>query len=143
MALFETEGIDEFSDAVEMIRELYPNEVKKFMRSEGTKLKNSTVKKAKSIVGKKAGNYEKGIKRGKYYKYAPTGADSIRVYSGKPAYHGHLIEYGHEMVTRSGKKVGRVQGYHIFKTAADEFEERYEKDSEKFADKILKPLDKG
>ncbi len=141
MALFETEGIDEFSDAVEMIRELYPKEVKKFMQSEGTKLKNSTVKKARTTVGKKTGNYEKGIKRGKYYKYAPTGADSIRVYSGKPAYHGHLIEYGHEMVTRSGKKVGRVQGYHIFKTAADEFEGRYEKDSEKFADKILKPLE--
>ena len=142
MSLFETDGIDEFSDAIELIRKNYPKEVKKFMQSEGTKLKNKTVKKARTAVGKKTGNYEKGIKRGKYYKYAPTGADSIRVYSGKPAHHGHLIEYGHDMVTPGGKKVGRVQGYHIFKNAADEFEDRYEKDSEKFADKILKPLDR-
>ena len=142
MSLFETDGIDEFSDAIELIRKNYPKEVKRFMQSEGTKLKNKTVKKARTAVGKKTGNYEKGIKRGKYYKYAPTGADRIRVYSGKPAHHGHLIEYGHDMVTSGGKKVGRVQGYHIFKNAADEFEDRYEKDSEKFADKILKPLDR-
>ena len=43
MSLFETEGIDEFSDAIELIRKNYPKEVKKFMQSEGTKLKNKTI----------------------------------------------------------------------------------------------------
>lgn len=137
---FEIEGIDELSDTLEMISKQYPKEVKKFMQTEGNKLKNRTVKRAKSSVGRKTGNYLKGIKRGKYYKYKGNGADSIRVYSGKPAYHGHLIEYGHDMVTHSGQKVGTVQGYHIFKTAADDFESTYDGDCEKFADKLTREL---
>ena len=101
MALFEISGIDDFVDTANLVAKTYPKEVKKFMQSEGTKLKNRTVKTAKSTVGEKTGNYLKGIKRGKHYKYSGNGADSIRVYSGRPAYHGHLVEYGHEMVTHS------------------------------------------
>ncbi len=153
MVLFEVDGIEDFSEAIEMIRKVYPNEVKKFMQSEGTKLKNRTLKTAKSSVGKITGNYEKGIKRGKYYKYAGNGADSIRVYSG--ASHAHLIENGHKLITpktRTTKKSGKlslknggkyiedVLGYHIFSVSADTFESKYEKDCEKFADKIMKNL---
>ena len=134
------DSIDDFVSTVRAIRNVYPKEVKKFMQSEGTKLKNRTLKTAKSSVGKITGNYQKGIKRGKYYRYGPTGADSIRVYAGN---HGHLIEEGHDMVTHSGKKVGTVQGYHIFKTSADAFERTYDSDCEKFADKITEPLNKG
>ena len=137
---FEIDGLDEMTEALQMIQDNYPKEVKKFMQSEGNKLKNRTVKRAKSSVGTKTGNYLKGIKRGKYYKYKGNGADSIRVYSGKPAHHGHLLEYGHDVVTPSGKKVGRAKSYHIFKTAADDFEATYEGDCEKFADKLTQDL---
>lgn len=137
---FEINGLDEMTEALKMVQDNYPKEIKKFMQSEGNKLKNQTIKRAKSTVGTKTGNYLKGIKRGKYYKYKGNGADSIRVYSGKPAHHGHLIEYGHDMVTHSGQKVGTVQGYHIFKTAADDFESTYDGDCEKFADKLTKEL---
>ena len=135
---FEVSGLDEMTNALGQVQELYPREIKKFMQSEGTKLKNRTLKTAKSNVKKKTGNYFKGIKRGKYYKYSGNGADSIRVYAGKPAHHGHLIEYGHK--TSNG---GRTKAYHIFKTSADAFESTYESDCEKFADKITEPLNKG
>ena len=59
MALFETEGLDEFSEALELVRKSYPKEVKKFMQSEGNKLKKRTLKTARSSVGKKTGNFEK------------------------------------------------------------------------------------
>lgn len=135
---FEINGLDEMTEALSQVQDLYPKEIKKFMQSEGNKLKNRTKKKATSSVKKKTGNYLKGIKRGKYYKYSGNGADAIRVYAGKPAYHGHLVEYGHK--TPNG---GRTKAYHIFKTAADDFESTYETDSEKFADKIAEPLNKG
>lgn len=135
---FEVSGLDEMTNALGQVQELYPREIKKFMQSEGTKLKNRTLKTAKSNVKKKIGNYFKGIKRGKYYKYSGNGADSIRVYAGKPAHHGHLIEYGHK--TSNG---GRTKAYHIFKTSADAFESNYESDCEKFADEITEPLNKG
>lgn len=135
---FEIEGLDEMTDSLRMVQNVYPKEVKKFMQSEGNKLKKQTKSKAQSSVKKKTGNYLKGIKRGKYYKYSGNGADSIRVYSGKPAYHGHLIEYGHK--TKSGN---RTKAYHIFKTSADAFESTYESDCDKFVDKIVDPLNKG
>lgn len=141
MALFETEGLDEFSEALGLVRKVYPKEVKKFMQSEGNKLKQRTLKTARTSVRKKTGNFEKGIKRGKHYVYKGNGADSIRVYAGIPAYHAHLIEYGHDMVTHNKEKVGTVKGYHIFSVSADMFESTYEKDCEKFAEKILKGLE--
>lgn len=135
---FEINGLDEMTEALSQVQDLYPKEIKKFMQSEGNKLKKQTKSKAKSSVKKRTGNYLKGIKRGKYYKYSGNGADSIRVYAGKPAHHGHLIEYGHK--TKSGS---RTRAYHIFKTSADAFESTYESDCDKFADKIAEPLNKG
>ena len=135
---FEVSGLDEMTNALGQVQELYPKEIKKFMQSEGTKLKNRTLKTAKSNVKKNMGNYFKGIKRGKYYKYSGNGADSIRVYAGKPAHHGHLVEYGHK--TKNGN---RTKAYHTFKTSADAFESTYESDCDKFADKITEPLNKG
>ena len=49
MALFETEGLDEFSEALELVRKSYPKEVKKFMQSEGNKLKKKNLKNSKVI----------------------------------------------------------------------------------------------
>lgn len=135
---FEISGLDEMTEALSQVQKLYPKEIKKFMQKEGTKLKNRTLKTAKSKVKKKTGNYFKGIKRGKYYKYCGNGADAIRVYAGKPAHHGHLIEYGHK--TESGS---RTKAYHTFKVSADAFESAYESDCDKFVDEIVEPLNKG
>ena len=134
--VFDTDGLDELIDVMDIVSKEYPKEIKKFMQSEGNELKKRTQKTAKSYVGKVTGNYLKGIKRGKYYKYKESGADSIRVYSGRPAYHGHLVEYGHEIVTKNGKKTGKyVPGHLVFKASADSFEGKYEKDCENFADR--------
>lgn len=135
---FEIDGLDEMTEALSQVQELYPKEIKKFMQKEGTKLKNRTKKKAKSSVKKKTGNYLEGIKRGKYYKYDKNGADSIRVYAGKPAHHSHLLEYGHRTLNNN-----MTRAYHIFKTTADDFESTYENDCDDFANKITEPLNKG
>ena len=134
MALFEIEGIDELADDFKLVQRNYPKEIKKFMMKEENKLKKLTLKRAKTEVNKDTGNYLKGVKRGKYYKFDGD-IDSIRVYSGSPAFHGHLIEYGHR--TKNG---GMTRAYHVFKTSADEFQSKYEKDCEKFVDEITSKL---
>ena len=141
--LFDTKGVDDFLQSIKNTQKAYKKEVKKFMRKEGSELRKRTVKTAKSYVGTKTGNYHKSIKRGKYYKYDGNGADSIRVYSGAPAYHGHLIEYGHEMVGHkpNKKRSGYVNGHLVFKSAADSFESNYENDCEKFNNDIMKVLE--
>ena len=154
MDLFEVEGLDELTDTMLMIEENYPKDIKRFMKKEGNKLKKKTLGTVQSsTLGKITGNYEKGIKRGKPYKYDGNGADSIRVYSNAP--HAHLIEYGHEIVHSGGgrmKKEKRKEQYgtgnytrafQLFRRAADEFESTYETDCEKFALKIIEPLNRG
>lgn len=117
-----------------------PRETKKFVRKEGQKLKTKTRKKARSKVKKRTGNYLKGIKNGKVYKYSGNGGTSIRVYSGKPAYHAHLIEYGHIIKNKSGEEVGFAPGYHVFQEAADEFQPEFYSDTQKFIDKMADEL---
>lgn len=56
---FEIEGLDKMTEALSQVQQIYPKEIKKFMQSEGTKLKNRTLKTAKTSVGKKTGNYQK------------------------------------------------------------------------------------
>ncbi len=134
MALFEIEGIDELVDDFKLIQRNYPKEIRKFMMREGNKLKKLTLQRAEGEVEKVTGNYVKGIKRGKYYKYDGD-IDSIRVYAGSPAFHGHLVEYGHKLPNGAMTKA-----YHVFKTSADEFQSKYEKDCDKFVDKITEEL---
>ncbi len=140
---FVVTGLDELAKSYKMVIENYPKEVKNFMRREGTRLKDVTVAKAKSTVGEVTGNYLEGIKRGRYYVYGETGAASVRVYAAAPAYHAHLVEYGHEMVSHSGHYLGRyVHGKRVFNKAAAEFESTYEADCDKFSDKIMSDLDR-
>jgi hypothetical protein len=48
MALFEFDGLDEVAETLDMVSKAYPKEVKKFMQSEGNKLKKEN--QAKSNV---------------------------------------------------------------------------------------------
>lgn len=121
-----------------LAEEKMPKESKKFLRKEGTKLRKKTLSTAKSKVKKKTGNYFKGIKRGKVYKYGANGALSIRVYGASP--HAHLIEYGHKQVTEDGKEVGFVEGQHVFRDAQNEFQNEFFNDARKFIDELI---DKG
>lgn len=135
---FDLSELDDFaSEMLKLINDTMPKESAKFLRTEGTKLRKVTLAKAKSLVKKRvSGNYYKGIKRGKVYKYEGD-QQSIRVYGSS---HAHLLEYGHRMVTHDGQEVGFVKGYRIFEKAAKDFEHEYLKDCEDFIDSIL---DKG
>lgn len=112
-------------------------EAKKFLRKTGTKLKNRTVKVAKSKINKKTGNLFKGIARGKPYKYYVDGSLAVRVYPKNPANHAHLLNNGHRIVDKNGKEHGFAKGYHFFEDGADMYEEEYYKDTEDFLDDLL------
>lgn len=138
---FDITELDDFEKRLlRLANEKMPKESKKFLRNEGTKLRKLTLKKAKSKIKKKTGNLFKGIKRGKVYTFKGNGGLSIRVYGGKPAYHIHLLEYGHRKITKDGKEIGFVQGEHFFEEAAKEFERVHYTDMQKFLDETL---DKG
>lgn len=139
--MFDFSELDRYSEAILRIaEEEMPRETKKFLRTEGRKLKTATKKKARKKVKKKTGNYLKGIKNGKVYTYRGNGGTSIRVYGGKPAHHAHLIEYGHIIKNKAGEEVGFAPGYHVFQEAADEFQPEFYSDTQKFIDEMADEL---
>lgn len=136
-------------DLLTLASRTMPKESKKFLQKEGNKLKNVTKKTARKSVKKKTGNYIKGIKRGKVYKY--LGQDlSVRVYGTR---HAHLIEYGHRQVVqngrtdpktkkkvnfkRAGKEVGFVKGKRVFQRSAEEYQKQFVQNCETFIDELL------
>ena len=131
----EIEGVDEFvKEMVEIASKEYPKQVKKMLQKSGNKLRKIVVAKAKSKVKKKTGNYLKGFKRGKVYKYAGD-EDAVRVYNSAP--HAHLIEYGHRKITKKTKKeIGFVKGYHVLDGIKEEFDEEFQKDIEEMIDNL-------
>ena len=139
--IFDVSELDEWAREVLKLAERdMPRETAKFLRDEGGKLRKVTVKKARSRVKKRKGNYFKGIKKGKVYIYSGNGGTSIRVYGGKPAFHAHLLEHGHRMVSKTGEELGFVQGYNVFEDSRNEFAPVFEKDIEDFIDKITEEL---
>ena len=89
MGVFSTNDLEDLEKEVLRLARKYPKEAKKFLQKQGNKLKAKAKKKAKSKVKVKKGNYLKGFKRGKVYKYKGE-EDTVRVYNSMP--HAHLIE---------------------------------------------------
>jgi hypothetical protein len=108
---------------------------KQFLRKQGTKLNKENKKQAESMnIGKKTGNFMKGFKRGKVYKY--QGKDlSIRAYNSAP--HAHLLDFGHRIVDKNKKEHGFKKGYHFMDKAQKAFEEGHYKDIQGFIDDML------
>nr|WP_184308857.1 HK97 gp10 family phage protein [Anaerosolibacter carboniphilus] len=129
--------MDQFSkDILKLAKQKMPKEVKKFLVKEGAKLNRKVKKKAQSKVKKKTGNYVKGFKKGRVYKYN-SDEMAIRVYNGAP--HAHLIEHGHAVV-RDGKEIGFAKGKKVLEESAKEFENEFYQDMDKLVDEML---DKG
>lgn len=140
----DTSDLDDFAkNLFEFANTDMPKENKAFMQKEGNKLKKATLNEAKNSVIEDNGDYFRGIKRGKVYKYKGAKENtSIRVYGG---YVAHLLEYGHRQVTHKNqgkKEVGFVPGFNVFEKTAKKFENEFNKDCEEFAEDILKELSK-
>ncbi|KYM52139.1 hypothetical protein IX329_000353 [Fusobacterium necrophorum] len=134
---FSSKDLEEIEKEVLRLAKKYPKEARKFLGKQGNELKKRVKAKAKSKIGKKTGNYMKGFKRGKVYKYMGE-EDTVRVYNNMP--HAHLIEHGHIIKGRgkNGKEHGFKKGYHILEEAEKEFHDDFVKAADGFIDEVLK-----
>ena len=132
---FSSRDLENLEREVLRLTKKYPKETKKFLQSQGNKLKARVKKKAKSKLKEKSGNYLKGFKRGKVYKYNQE-EDTVRVYNNMP--HAHLIEYGHVIKDKTGKEHGFKKGYRILEKARAEFQDEFVKNADGLMDEIIK-----
>lgn len=133
-----------------------PKQYDSFLKSEARKINKNLKTIAESRITSRSGNYMSSLKVGKIYTY--DGTKSIRVYSGRPAYHAHLIEYGHLIVREKisgteAKKTERrnqlaqagnkkTKAYNIFKDARAQALETFESDVSKFINRAIKKVTK-
>lgn len=140
MAIDAFKDLDDFSkDLLDLASELEDGKhIKRFLKSEGNKLRKKTIKEAEDKIEKqKTGNYIARIKRGRAYKFRETDAFSLRVYSTAP--HAHLIEYGHiKVAPYTHEEQGFIPGKYIFDSASNSYEKKFYTNTEKFIDKCLK-----
>lgn len=137
----EMEGLTEFqNDLLEVAQKKLPKESFKAMRKIGSKARTKVARKARTIVKKKTGNYQKGFKRGKAFKDS-EGKYVVRVINSQP--HAHLIEYGHQQVTKDGRNVGFVTGKHVLANGMAEFDNSgtFEKELLNWLDDLLESGD--
>lgn len=132
---FSSRDLENLEREVLRLAKKYPKETKKFLQSQGNKLKARVKKKAKSKLKEKSGNYIKGFKRGKVYRYNQE-EDTVRVYNNMP--HAHLIEYGHIIKDKTGKEHGFKKGDRILEEARAEFQDEFVKNADGLIDEIIK-----
>jgi len=135
MGVFSTNDLEDLEKEVLKLAKKYPNETKKFLQKQGNKLKGVAKKIAKSKVKVKTGNYMRGFKRGRYYKYNGED-DCIRVYNYMP--HAHLIEKGHIIKDRTGKEHGFKKGYFVLEQAHKDYYDEFVNSTEGFVDEVIK-----
>ncbi len=136
---FDTNELELWDKLLDEICNKIPQKTKKFMNTEGQKLKKQAKQYAKQAVKKKTGNYFKGIKKGKVYIYRKNGAFSVRVYGAAP--HTHLIEKGHNIKNKKdGAVLGRARAFQVLDKSAKQFETEYQKDIENFVDEVIEEL---
>ena len=140
--------LDDFSkELLKLATKTKPTETRKFLQTEGNKFRKEIVKTAKSRVKERTGNYIKGIKRGKVYKWQRD-ATAVRVYhrNGKgqrlkngdmPAPHAHLIEFGHRIVDKNGNEKGFKKGKNVYRDASKNYEKEFLRNCETFIDDVI------
>lgn len=126
---FDFSELSDFTkEVIDLAQDLYPKDVKKFLKGEAAKGSKIAKGIAQKEVNKKTGNYLKGFKSGKVYKF---GKDTcVRFYNGSP--HGHLIEKGHK-----NKDGTYTLGKFVIQKAGQLFEKEFIEDVENFAEEIL------
>lgn len=128
-------GLEDFSkDLLKIAEKDYPKETKQFLKKQGNKLRQSVVKRAKQDVKAGSGEFSRGFKRGKPYKFEGD-IDSVRVFNSNP--HAHLLENGHEIVDRNGVSHGFAKGKHTLDNTAKAFENSFVSAAEDFIDELL------
>ena len=138
--MFDTKDLDNLASDLAYVSKALKaeKETKKFLRDQGKELNKENKKQANLLmINKKTGNFKKGFKKGKVYKY--QGNLTIRAYNSSP--HAHLLEFGHRKVTQSGDEIGFTEGYHFMEKARNIYGSKYEEAVEEFIDDLLQDND--
>ena len=146
---FDYRELIQYGISVQQAREKSDDRAKNaFLRKQGSKLLRVTKAEGKTSGMNWSGHvkpmkyadskhYRETIKRGKPFEF--IGSNAIRVYSYAP--HAHLLEYGHRVVSRSGKSTGKTaKAFRVFENARKTMEAQFLADCVKWYEGKYKDL---
>lgn len=111
------DGLDDLQESLAKAINKYPDIAEERLEKTAKNFKKRVVQITKSAVESHTGNLIKGFKLDKVHFY---GANMQKDFRGT-APHFHLIENGHEQVTKDGKNIGWIPGYQIVGQARNEY----------------------
>lgn len=135
---FTISGLSELTESLQKAVKAYPDKAEKTLKASGNKFKKRVCQITdEAEIKEHTGNLKKGYKVSKVHGY---GTDMEIDFHGetKTNPHFHLIENGHEQISKDGNHIGFVPGYHIVAQARTEYKNVLPKELDKMCKKILK-----
>lgn len=116
---FDLDGLQELMNDLKKAIKVYPDKAEKRLKAVARNFKKDVTSETESKIKKHTGNLIKGYKLDKIKGYNENMSIDFR----GTAPHFHLIENGHNMVTKDGKTVGWVEGKHIVKDMRQSYQD--------------------
>lgn len=113
----EFDGMDKLEENLIKAMRAYGDIAEEELEDVSKDFKKDVVKHTKESVERRTGNLIRGFKLDKMQGYA----ENIEINFRGTSPHFHLIENGHEQVTKTGKKVGWVAGRLIVHQTREEY----------------------
>lgn len=132
-------GLDDLVESLETLVRKYPDAAGELLRKDGRALRKKIVEGAKESIKTKGESKRSLGKTGSYSVSQPMGYGSqqyVEIAAKSP--HFHLVEHGHNLVTKDGKTIGFVQGKHYLEKATKEYEGDMEEHVSHMVDGLLK-----
>lgn len=117
---FEISGMEELTEELQKAVKIYPDCAEKMLEEKAIEFKKKVAERYKRIIKRRrTGKLTRGFRISKVKGFR-TNMEIDFMAESKANPHFHLVENGHEMVTRSGNSLGRIDGYHVVeKTRSD------------------------
>ena len=139
MSELKFEGLNELSDKLKTVTDKYPWKAEEELTKLGKNLKKGAASRTPDSKIKHKHKLKRSYKLSDV-KYSRYGTSYITLKNTSP--HFHLVEKGHNMVTKDGKIIGYVPGVHMLEDAVTELDNRMPAELDKWADKLLGDLEK-
>lgn len=138
MADFTIKGLDGLNADILEAAKHYPKEVEKHLKKTGDVLKKKAIEKTQDS----GTDHKRKLIKSWKSEIEGMSVDRLEYQIRNTAPHYHLVERGHNMVTRKGRTIGFVQGRHFFESACDEFESSDEvgKEMDRFIAEIQRKI---
>lgn len=136
---FEISGVEELVQSLESLTRKYPDKAGDLLRKDGRELRKDIVKGARESTRTDSDNKKSLGKIGSYKVSQPQGIGTkqyVELSAKSP--HFHLVEHGHNLVTKDGQTIGFVQGKHFMERATKAYEGKMEKHVSNMVDELLK-----